>query len=141
MEFSEEQQALTGFAAAVRGNAYSRYSGLAVGSAVRTLGGSLYTGCNVENSSLGLAVCAERNAIAAAVAGGMQPGGLAAIAVVGGKGKPATPCGACRQVIAEFAAPGCEVICSTPDGTHRVFRLDELLPEQFSLEQQSPPDI
>src|SRR6478672_5214419 len=83
----------------VRQRAYAKYSEFFVGAAVLAADGKIYTGCNVENSSYGLTICAERAAVFAAVAAGQQRFELLAIATAGG----ATPCGACRQVLAEFA--------------------------------------
>ena len=74
-----------------------------VGAAVLTLDGQIYTGCNVENISYGLSVCAERTALFKAVSGGCRD--FAAMAVVGGDKRPAAPCGACRQALAEFCPP------------------------------------
>ena len=116
-----------------RTRAYCPYSGVAIGAALLTARGDVFTGCNVENSTLGLTVCAERNALAAAVRAGMCPGELVAVAVVGGNEKPLTPCGACRQVLAEFAASACEIICAAPAGQTQVFTLGELLPHRFKL--------
>lgn len=129
-----EDSELLAAARAVRAHAHCPYSGFAVGAAARTTGGDIYTGVNVENASYGLTVCAERSAIAAAVAGGMQPGQLAAVAVVADTSRAVTPCGACRQVIAEFAAPNCRIICARVRGGEvRTWSLAELLPEGFSL--------
>src|SRR5438105_8862588 len=88
-------------AAEVRGNAYAPYSRFPVGAAVLA-GGRVFAACNVENSAYPLSVCAERNAVAMAVAAGERR--IEAVAIVGGAGKPAAPCGGCRQVLAEFAS-------------------------------------
>src|SRR5713101_3371654 len=85
-------------AAEVRKNAYAPYSGFQVGAAVLA-GGRVFAACNVENSSFPLGVCAERNAVAMAVAAGEQR--IDAVAVVGGGARPAAPCGGCRQVRSE----------------------------------------
>ncbi len=82
--------------------AYAPYSHYFVGAAVLTDSGEIYTGCNVENASFGLTVCAERHAIANAVSKEGATPKIQAIAVVAAKGETCTPCGACRQVIAEF---------------------------------------
>ena len=128
---SAEYAKLVAAAREARQHAYCPYSGVAVGAAVLTRSGEVFTGCNVENTTLGLTVCAERNAISAAVRAGMRPGELAALVVVGGDDEPLTPCGACRQVLAEFAANECPAICATPTGRIRAFTLGELLPHQF----------
>lgn len=125
---------LIGAARDAYGHAYCPYSGFAVGAAVLTADGSIFSGCNVENASYGLSLCAERAAIAAAVAGGLEPGELSALALVTDTDTPVTPCGACRQVILEFAADGCRVVSSTLKGEIRVDSAENLLPEAFSLQ-------
>ena len=112
-------------AAAARQRAYAPYSGFKVGAALVSKAGKIYTGCNVENVSFGLTICAERAAIATAIAQGSQEFG--AIAIVTAGKKPAIPCGACRQVLAEFN-PNMKVIASTVDGKVQEFDLAELLP-------------
>lgn len=113
----------------VRDNAYSPYSNFRVGAAVLCENGEIFTGCNVENASLGLTICAERNAIAKMIASGNRA--PVAVAIVGDI-TPCTPCGACRQVLAEFN-PDMKVILETTDG-EAVFNLRELLPFSFTLE-------
>jgi cytidine deaminase len=112
-------------ATAARDLAYAPYSGFQVGAALVTNAGKIYTGCNVENISLGLTICAERSAIATAVAQGSKD--LVAIAVVTAGKQPAVPCGACRQIMAEFN-PGMKIIAATVDGKVQEFDLAELLP-------------
>lgn len=131
---TEQRDALLAAALLVRSQAYAPYSGFAVGAAVLTTAGRVFLGCNVENASFGLTTCAERNAIGAAVAGGMKPGGLAAILVAGGENGPLPPCGACRQVIAEFAAPGCLITGADLQGNTRDWTLESLLPDRFSFD-------
>ena len=99
--------ALLKAAARARANAYAPYSGFQVGAAVLS-GGRIFAAGNLENSAYPLSVCAERNAVAMAVAAGRRR--IEAVAVVGGDGKPAAPCGGCRQVLAEFAGPQVPVI-------------------------------
>lgn len=112
--------------------AHCPYSRFHVGAAVLA-GGRVFTGANVENASYGLTICAERNAVFAAVLAGAEPIEAVAVACVdaieGGDPASLMPCGACRQVIAEFAGP------ETPIAVDRVgtFRLDELLPRAFRL--------
>jgi cytidine deaminase len=83
--------------------AYAPYSRFRVGAALLTRGGDLVAGCNVENASYPVALCAERTAVCAAVSRGLAPGDLAALVVVTEAGDLTPPCGACRQVLAEFA--------------------------------------
>jgi cytidine deaminase len=114
--------------------AYAPYSKFNVGAAVRTTRGAIFTGVNVENASYGLTICAERNAIAAAVAGEGAKMRLAAIAVfvtAGDGGFP--PCGACRQVIAEFATPETVAVFGGADGEPVVTGASDLLPHAFRL--------
>lgn len=87
----------------VKENAYSHYSGFKVGAAVLTKDGAVIAGCNVENASYGLTMCAERTAIFKAVSEGCMPGDIIAIAIAA-SGKNFSPCGACRQVLHEFGA-------------------------------------
>jgi cytidine deaminase len=114
-------------ASAVRDRAYAPYSGYRVGAAVLTADGRVFTGCNVENASYGLGVCAERHAVAAAVAGGGR--NLVAVAVVTTSSPPASPCGACRQVLAEFG--NLEVVMANIGGERRRTTVAELLPDAF----------
>ncbi|MDR2174523.1 MAG: cytidine deaminase [Synergistaceae bacterium] len=110
--------------------AYAPYSSFKVGAALLTSDGSVVMGCNVENASYGMTLCAERNAIASMVAmGHLDP---VAIAVVGGvSGTPCPPCGACRQVLVEFN-PDMYVILESPNRII-VMKAHELLPLSFSL--------
>ena len=116
-----------------REKAYCPYSCFSVGSALLCSDGSIVTGCNVENAAF-LSICAERNAINKAVSEGKRQ--YEAIAVAGGKqGEPAgycPPCGACRQVMAEFCEPELfEIILYDSEETCNCFSLAELLPESF----------
>ena len=111
-----------------RRHAYAPYSEFPVGAALRTSTGEIWTGVNVENASLGLSVCAERNAMFAAVGRGHRD--FEAIAVVGGDGDPTPPCGACRQVLVEFA-PKIRVLLANPQATIEVCTLDQLLAHPF----------
>jgi cytidine deaminase len=112
--------------------AYAPYSRFQVGAALEAEDGRIFTGCNVENASYGLTVCAERVAVFAGVAAGCRR--FRRIAIAAGTGsEPATPCGACRQVLAEFARPGFEVLLVTLDNpkSFRRFTLTDLLPHAF----------
>lgn len=130
-------------ALAMRSRAYAPYSNFAVGAALRLYDGSIVSGCNVENASYGLSVCAERVTLQRAVAAGrlaalLAAGGSAvqlvsAAAVVGDLPQPLTPCGACRQVLAEFAGPDCTVICANLAGIVQHYTLAKLLPAGFTL--------
>lgn len=121
-------------AKAVRERAYAPYSHYAVGAAIATKRGSVFVGCNVENASLGATICAERGAIMQMVAAGERE--PIACAVVTGDEEPASPCGICRQVLAEFA-PDMPVVLvglgSKEGETGRVVALADLLPLQFRL--------
>ena len=108
-----------------RSRAHAPYSKFSVGAALLTKSGTIFTGCNVENVSLGLTICAERSAVAAAVAGGDKE--LAAIAIVTDFPEPVFPCGACRQVLAEFN-PELQVVASTIGGRNEMALLSKLLP-------------
>ena len=123
-----DDEALIKAADEVRRNAHAPYSGLRVGAAVLDAGGSVHTGANVENASFGLTLCAERAALAAAVAAGALARGITRVAVVTNQGY--TPCGACRQVILELA-PDATVIVAAPGGQARRFTSPELLPDAF----------
>lgn len=109
----------------VRAKAYAPYSEFAVGAALQTKSGEIYAGCNVENLSFGLTLCAERTAIASAIANGSRD--FVAIAIVADSKQPPLPCGACRQVMAEFN-PNLTVISATVSGEVQQFLLADLLP-------------
>jgi len=121
---------LVAAAEAVRQRAHAPYSSFKVGSAILDGDGAVHTGCNVENASYGLSVCAERHAVGAAVAAGS--GELIAIAVVTDTTTPTTPCGACRQVLAEFG--DLPVILANLNGERMVTSVARLLPEAFGPE-------
>ncbi len=117
----------------VRAAAYAPYSDYRVGAAIATEDGRIFVGCNVENASYGAAICAERNAIGAMIAGGAsKPVGCA---VVTGGAKPGTPCGMCRQVLVEFTRDMPVVlVAETIEGdVRRDVTLANLMPEVFEL--------
>ena len=109
----------------VRKSSYSPYSCFAVGAAILAKSGRIFTGCNVENISFRLTLCAEQGAVAAAIAQGEKE--FLAVAVVADSEKPIVPCGACRQLLAEFN-PTMEVIMATLSGVQETVSLSELLP-------------
>ena len=110
--------------------AYCPYSRYPVGAAVRTSDGRVFTGCNVENASYGLTVCAERNAIFAAVAAGARE--VVTLVVYTPTEIPVTPCGACRQVLVEFGS-NADVVCTCAGGQRQTFGASGLLPHAFTL--------
>jgi cytidine deaminase len=111
--------------------AYAPYSKFHVGAAIR-VDGEMFTGVNVENASYPLSVCAERNAIAAAISAGKQH--LEEVAVATYASPPAAPCGGCRQVLREFAADPDDVVITAinPQGERRAWTLGQLLPDSFT---------
>lgn len=114
----------------VRLHAHAPYSKFKVGAAVLGDSGKRYIGCNVENASFGLTNCAERNAIAAAVANGEKK--IRAVAIVADTNDLTPPCGACRQVIYEFGKEA-EILLANLKGKQKVFKITELLQEPFSF--------
>lgn len=123
--------ALVATAREARERAYCPYSGYAVGAAVLGADGKVYTGCNVENASYGLTMCAERTAILAMVAAGCRSIREAVVATQ----DSGTPCGACRQVMSEFIESPEDVLvhCVDDSGGIRSLRFSELLPHAFRL--------
>jgi cytidine deaminase len=111
--------------------AYAPYSKFRVGAALLTTDGEVITGCNVENSAYGLCNCGERTAIFKAVSEGKRD--FQAIAIVGDSPNPCAPCGACRQVMVEFA-PKMQVVMATPQGKYEILTAAELLPKFFKLQ-------
>ncbi len=131
-----QRQALEDAARQACAHAYAPYSRFPVGAAVLTEGGRIVTGCNVENASLGLSCCAERTALFSAVSQGLRR--IAALAIYTPTATPTLPCGACRQVLREFAAD-CLVI-SLCDGEQPLEKfLEFLLPEPFCAQKPQEP--
>ena len=116
-------------AVAVRENAHAPYSGFKVGAAIRAASGAIYRGCNVENVAYPEGTCAEAGAIAAMVAAGETE--LAEVYVVAGSPLPVTPCGGCRQKLAEFGGADVQVTMATVDGTENTLTIGQLLPGAF----------
>ena len=128
-----DEQDLIDAALAVRQKAYCKYSNYYVGAALLDEHGDMHVGCNVENAAYPEGSCAEGNAIAAMIAAGGTS--IRTIVVVGGRDdvEDCTPCGGCRQKIAEFADPDTKVILIRPGGHTREFTVDDLLPRSFHL--------
>lgn len=116
-------------AESARQRAHAPYSGFQVGAAALFTDGAVTSGANVENASYGLTVCAERHAVAAGVSGGHRR--LRAVLVTAASERPVPPCGACRQVLAEFADAALPIQSRTPDGRQETRTLGELLPDAF----------
>ena len=112
-------------------NAYSPYSEFSVGAAVMDSAGNSFSGCNVENASYGMTQCAERNAIAAAIAGGSVVGSLTSMVIYVAGNIAHPPCGACRQVMQELMAEESEVISCCDGDAIRVWAPSEYLPDHF----------
>ncbi len=124
----DESEELTAGAQAASERAYAPYSSLRVGAALQGASGRVYSGCNVENSSFGLTICAERAALFRAVADGERD--FVRLVIFSPDAGPLSPCGACRQVLAEFC-PDLPVLSVGRGGARREFRLAGLLPEAF----------
>jgi cytidine deaminase len=124
-----DDQELVQLAQSAREKAYAPYSHYDVGAALLTVSGQVFTGCNVENAAYPMAICAERTAIVKAVSEGQRE--FIAIAIATRDG--GTPCGACRQVMSEFA-PHLRILLADEASHIRRFVLDRLLPESFGPE-------
>lgn len=120
-------------ASSARESAYAPYSGFRVGAALRTVRGDVYVGCNVENASYGLTMCAERAALFKAICDGKRE--FSALAIVVDADDLATPCGACRQVLAEFAQD-LVITLGNRNGAVETYRLAELFPAPFKLRRK-----
>lgn len=123
------QQKLVTLARAAAAHSYSPYSGFAVGAAIAAGSGRIYGGCNVENAAYGLTVCAEQVALLQAVAAGERQ--FSGLAIFTATVQPTPPCGACRQVLAEFCPGELQILCFAQQGPPRNYRLDQLLPAAF----------
>jgi len=120
----------------VRQNAHAPYSSFQVGAAIRTASGAVYAGCNVENVAYPEGTCAEAGAIAAMVAAGERD--IVAAYVVAGGPMPVTPCGGCRQKLAEFSGGDVPVTMATTGGVEQVMMMAELLPGAFMAAHMDP---
>jgi cytidine deaminase len=120
-----ETEQLIETAREAKSRAYAPYSNFAVGATLETVDGKVFTGCNVENISFGLTICAERSAVSAAVSAGSRD--FKKIVIISDSKRPISPCGACRQVLAEFS-PNLEIISVGCDGERYETTLDLLLP-------------
>jgi cytidine deaminase len=128
MKVSDHDKTLIDSAIKAMQNSYSPYSNFRVGAAARTVNGNIYSGCNVENASYGLTICAERTALCKMASEGERD--VESIAVVCDAGRIITPCGTCRQFIREFAGDDCPIICASGDEVE-IYTLGELLPASF----------
>jgi cytidine deaminase len=117
-------------ALAVRANAHAPFSHFLVGAAVEDAAGRIHTGCNVENATYGLTICAERVAIFKAVSEGVKPRTFRRVAVAADTETLTPPCGACRQILWEFCGD-VEIVLANPRGKTETFRLKELFPRAF----------
>ena len=124
---------LLNLARAARQRAYAPYSRFQVGAVVLTRDGRRFDGCNVENAAYGLCNCAERTALFAAVAAGCQPGDFAALAVVADTPGPVSPCGACRQVMAELCDQLMPVLLGNLADQLQETTVASLLPDSFKM--------
>jgi cytidine deaminase len=127
---SIDWEPLIAAASAARAHSYSPYSKFAVGAALLMEDGSIWAAANVENCIPALSICAERNAVSAAVSAGLRR--PQAVAVVTATDPPSSPCGLCRQTLAEFA-DDLPILLVHPDGAREEHRLSELLPQAFRL--------
>ena len=118
-------------AVAMLDRAYVPYSHFPVGAALECSDGTVFTGCNIENASYTLTICAERTAVSKAISEGHRD--FVRIVIAGRSEDFCVPCGVCRQVLREFA-PDLEIICLNGTGEERVFTLPELLPHSFGPE-------
>ncbi|MGB3683186.1 MAG: cytidine deaminase [Rubrobacteraceae bacterium] len=125
-----EPRELLETARASSGRAYAPYSNFHVGAALRTVDGTVYAGCNVENASYGLSMCAERNAVAKMISA-TEDRKIISVAVASPDAKPCMPCGACRQVLREF---GCEEVIVEGESGPESHELEALLPHSFGPE-------
>jgi cytidine deaminase len=141
MEFRMSTQpvstALLELARATRDKAYAPYSNFHVGAALQTRDGRQFPGCNVENAAYGLCNCAERTALFSAIAAGCKPGDFTALAVIADTPEPVTPCGSCRQALAELCDGAMPVLLANLSGATRLTTVAALLPDGFLLKRSN----
>mgnify|MGYP001822711516 CR=1 FL=1 len=131
---AEQAENLFQAALEIRARAHAPYSEFQVGVALRTETGTIHTGCNVENVSYPEGACAETGAISAMVAAG--GGRIVELCVVADSDRPITPCGGCRQRIAEFGSPETIVYCADLGGIRKTWSLGDLLPAAFAMDER-----
>lgn len=124
---------LLALARTAREQAYAPYSRFQVGAALLTRDGRHFSGCNVENAAYGLCNCAERTALFGAIAAGCRPGDFTALAVIADTDNPVSPCGACRQVMAELCSDTMPVLLANLHGDIQETTVGALLPGSFKL--------
>ncbi|TAM18223.1 MAG: cytidine deaminase [Rhodanobacter sp.] len=134
MPMNETAETLLHEARQARERAYAPYSHFLVGAALLTRDGRRFGGCNVENAAYGLCNCAERTALFSAIAAGCKPGDFAALAVTADTPEPVSPCGACRQVLAELCDADMPVWLGNLGGKMQQTTVADLLPGAFRLE-------
>ena len=129
-------EAMLDLAREALGRAHAPYSRFRVGACVRAASGRLYAGCNVENASYPVGQCAEATAVGAMVTGGDRA--IAEVVLVTERAEPCSPCGRCRQQLAEFARPDTPIHLCGPEGLRQTVTLGELLPLTFTLTHGEP---
>lgn len=132
---TSELDALFAAAKAAQARAYVPYSRFKVGAAIRTMGGMIHAGCNIENAAYPIGNCAEASAIASMVMAGEVR--IAEVMVIGDGSALCTPCGGCRQRLREFGAPDVKVYIADQNGVRATFTLGELLPASFGPDNLS----
>jgi len=130
---SDQIEQLRELAKASAAVAYAPYSQFQVGAALMTKAGEIFTGCNVENASYGLAICAERNAVTTAVTAGVKPGDITELVIYIDREELFSPCGACRQFISEFMKSESKVTAFNMNGDSKTWTVAGLLPDGFSM--------
>lgn len=138
MRATSKHQTLMKRAKHAKSRAYAPYSGFRVGAAILTENGRIIEGCNVENGSFSLTICAERNAVFSAITKGQSR--FRTIAIASDSEAFLPPCGACMQVLSEFN-PALQIILTTSDGRHKFSSLDKLFPMPANLKNLARPEF